>query len=106
MRKLKFGIIGSGKIARFHAAAISRLPGCTLVAACNHTRPKLDAFCAEYGIKGYLDAEEMILKEGLDAVTICTPHPAHCELAVKCAKLKCHILVEKPLAAALSNAMP
>ncbi len=104
MDKIKIGIIGCGKIAHFHAKAINNLNNCVLVAACNHTEPKLKCFCEEYGIHGYLNCEEMIEKEQLDAVTICTPHPSHADLAIQCAKHHCHILVEKPLAVNLKEA--
>ncbi len=103
MNTVKIGIIGCGKVAHFHAKAINNLSNCKLVAACNHSKPKLDEFCSCYDIRGYLEPEEMIRKEHLDAVTICTPHPSHSEIAVKCAHLGCHILVEKPLATSIAE---
>ena len=93
MDKIRIGIIGCGKIAHFHAKAINNLHNCVLVAACNRTEAKLKNFCDTYNIKAYLSVEEMITKEHLDAVTICTPHPTHADLAIRCANLKCHILV-------------
>lgn len=104
MDKLKIGIIGCGKVAHFHAKAINNLDNCILVAACNHTEPKLKSFCDTYNIHGYLDPEEMIKEEHLAAVTICTPHPTHAEIAIKCANLRCHILVEKPLSSSIEEA--
>lgn len=104
MDKIRIGIIGCGKIAHFHAKAINNLHNCVLVAACNRTEAKLKNFCDTYNIKAYLSVEEMITKEHLDVVTICTPHPTHADLAIRCANLKCHILVEKPLATSLAQA--
>ena len=100
---IKIGIIGCGKIAHFHAKAISQLPNCKLVAACNRTSEKLHKFCNQYNIEGYLTPEEMIAKEQLDAVTICTPHPTHADLTIRCANLHCHVLVEKPLATSVAE---
>ncbi len=104
MNKIRMGIIGCGKIAHFHAKAINNLDNCVLVAAANRSQKKLDDFCNKYAIHGYISFEDMIVKEKLDAVTICTPHPTHADIAVKCANLKCHILVEKPLAISVKEA--
>ena len=103
MNTIRIGIIGCGKIAYFHADAINNLTNCKLVAACNHTEHKLKKFCDKYKINGYLTPKEMIEKEHLDAVTICTPHPTHAAIAIECAKLHCHILVEKPLATTVAE---
>ncbi|WP_281757998.1 Gfo/Idh/MocA family protein [Succinatimonas hippei] len=103
MKTIRIGIIGCGKVAHFHAKAINNLTNCKLVAASNHSKPKLEKFCNDYQINGYLTPEEMIEKERLDAVTICTPHPSHAEIAVKCANLHCHVLVEKPLATSVAE---
>ncbi len=98
MADLRFGIIGCGKVGDFHARALSSIRGVKLVAACNRSKARLEAFAARYGIRGYQDAGEMIQKEHLDAVTIATPHPSHADLAVRCARMGCHVMVEKPLA--------
>jgi UDP-N-acetyl-2-amino-2-deoxyglucuronate dehydrogenase len=98
MSEIRFGIIGCGKVGEFHARALQSIKGVKLVAACNHTRGKLDAFVAKHGIRGYLDPEEMIEKERLQAVTIATPHPSHAELAARCAECGCHVMIEKPMA--------
>ena len=103
MKTIRIGIIGCGKVAHFHAKAINNLTNCELVAASNHSKPKLEKFCNDYKINGYLTPEEMIEKEQLDAVTICTPHPSHAEIAIKCANLHCHVLVEKPLATSVAE---
>lgn len=97
-RKIRVGIVGTGKVGDFHARALLQIKDCELCAAFNHTKPKLDAFCKRYGIRGYLSLEEMIKKEKLDAITVCTPHPSHAAITVKAADLGCHVLVEKPLA--------
>lgn len=103
MKEIRVGIIGCGKIGEFHASALLNIKGCRLVAACNHTEGKLKRFCDKYKLTGYLDPVEMIKKEKLQAVTICTPHPTHAELTIKCANAGCHVLVEKPLAVSIEE---
>ncbi|MGN0909628.1 MAG: Gfo/Idh/MocA family protein [Succinivibrio sp.] len=98
MAGTRFGIIGCGKVGHFHAQALKSIRGARLVAACNRSKGRLDEFCSKYGIRGYQSPEEMVEREHLDAVTIATPHPSHADLAVRCMKLGCNVLVEKPLA--------
>ena len=45
----------------------------------------------------------MIASEGVQALTICTPHPLHALHAVKAAKAGVHVLIEKPLASSLED---
>ena len=103
MTELKVGIVGCGKIADFHAIALSKISGCRLVAACNRTPEKLKRFTERYHIAGYLSAEEMVRTEHLDAVTICTPHTSHAQLAIECLNAGAHVLVEKPLAVSVNE---
>jgi predicted dehydrogenase len=40
----------------------------------------------------------MLAKEGLDAVSVCTPNGSHAEHSIGALEAGCHVLVEKPLA--------
>ncbi len=51
----------------------------------------------------YLDVSEMVRKENLDVVIVCTPHPSHREPAVAALKEGAHVLVEKPFASSLAD---
>lgn len=51
----------------------------------------------EYGIKGYVDYKEMLIKEDIDALAVATPDPFHREIVVYAAGLGKHVLVEKPM---------
>ena len=42
-------------------------------------------------------------KGGIEVVIICTPHPAHAEVAVRACRAGMHVLVEKPLASSLQD---
>ena len=103
MKKIKTAVIGCGKVGHFHAKAFQSCPNSELVACLARTQEKADAFAAQYGIRGYIDLETMVRESGVEAVAICTPHPAHASVAVACCKLGLHILVEKPLAATLQD---
>ena len=103
MKKIRVGIIGCGKVGHCHARAYRALPGCELVACCNHHLERAESFGREYGIPAFSDVREMIESAGVEAVSVCTPHPAHVNPAVEAAKMGVHILVEKPLATTLQD---
>jgi predicted dehydrogenase len=103
METLKTAIVGCGKVGHLHAKALSRAPESVFVAACGRDLKKTEAFAAGYKVKPYVDVEEMIAREGIQALTICTPHPMHALHAVKAAHAGVHILIEKPLASSLAD---
>jgi UDP-N-acetyl-2-amino-2-deoxyglucuronate dehydrogenase len=103
MEKLKTGIIGTGKVGHLHAAALRNLAESEFTAVCNVNFAGAQEFAAQYGVKAYRDVEEMVTEGGVEAVTICTPHPLHAEPAIKAARAGAHVIVEKPLASSLED---
>lgn len=103
MQKLKTGIIGCGKVGDFHARAYENLPLSTFSAVCDASEERAKAFAGRYGVRAYTDVETMIRGEGLDVVSVCTPHPLHANPAVTAADCGCNVLVEKPLAVSLED---
>lgn len=92
-----FGIIGCGMIAKFHAKAIADITGAQLVACYNRTAPKAEALAAEFGGQVYTDLDEMLSRDDVDVVSICSPSGAHMEPCVAAARAGKHVIVEKPL---------
>ena len=103
MDALKTALVGCGKVGHLHAKALSRAPESVFVAACGRDLACTEKFAAAYNVKAYQDVEEMISREGVQALTICTPHPLHALHAVKAAKARVHVLIEKPLASSLED---
>jgi predicted dehydrogenase len=104
MRKIRTGIVGCGKVGHFHARAYRALDASEFVGAVG-TRPGRGAeFGREYGVPGFDSLEEFVKATGVEAVSICTPHPNHASYAAQAARLGLHIAVEKPLAASLKDA--
>ena len=102
-KKIRTAVVGVGKVAHFHAQAYRLSPHAELVACWNRTLPRAEAFAAEYGIKAYDNLENMVKESGVEAVSICTPHPNHAETAVPLANMGVHIAVEKSLASNLAD---
>jgi predicted dehydrogenase len=103
MRKLRTGLVGCGKVADLHAAALKSLTESEFVAVCGRTPEKANAFAAKYRVAPYTDLNEMLAKAQLQAVCICTPHPEHARPAIAAAKAGVNVLVEKPLASSLAD---
>lgn len=100
----KFGIIGCGFIARKHATAIENIPGAQLVAVSDKVEERMEPYVEEFGATPYIDFSEMLKKEDIDIVSICTPSGLHAPLAIEIAKAKKHIIIEKPIAMKLEEA--
>ena len=101
--KLKTGIIGCGKVAGIHAAALKAITRSAFTAVCGRDGKKSMEFAVRYGVKAYTNVTEMVTKEKLDVVTICTPHPAHRAPAIEALRAGANVLIEKPLASSLED---
>ncbi|MFC4993381.1 Gfo/Idh/MocA family protein [Rubritalea tangerina] len=100
---MKFGIIGTGMIAHFHARAIQAMQGSELVACYGRDREKVDAFAAEYGVEGFTDRKAFFSEGGMEVVTIATPSGAHEEPAIEAMRAGKHVVCEKPLEVTLEK---
>lgn len=100
---LRTALIGCGKIAHFHAKAFQAVDSADFCAVYDRKIERARKFAALYGVAAYDDIAEMVSKEGIQVISICTPHPAHAAMAVEAANNGCHILVEKPLASTLAD---
>lgn len=97
MKKVKFGIIGCGRIAQRHAKHISTHGA--LEAVCDVDQNKADALAKEYGVKAYYTIDDLLENEpSIDVVSICTPNGLHATHSTKSLKAGKHVLCEKPLA--------
>lgn len=103
MERVKTGIIGCGKVGHMHAQALKAIPESAFTAVCDSDINRAKAFAGKYNVKAYSDIEEMVMRSGVEAVNICTPHPIHAQAAVKAANAGMHVLVEKPLASSLED---
>lgn len=100
---MNFAIVGCGFIAKKHAKAIQKVNGANLVAVCDRIPETMNFYEKEYNAKPYTDLDEMITKEDIDVVCICTPSGLHAPLSVQVAEAKKHIVLEKPIAMTLED---
>ncbi|NQZ59207.1 MAG: Gfo/Idh/MocA family oxidoreductase [Lentisphaeraceae bacterium] len=93
----KFGVVGAGMIAQFHALALAAMEGAELVAVFDRSRERAEAYANEHGCASYDNMEAFLAHEDLDVVTICTPSGAHLEPGLAAANAGKHVIVEKPV---------
>ena len=96
-----FGIIGAGVISAWHAAGIKAHPDGRLVAVASRSRGRAEKFAVEHGCAVLSDWRELIRRDDIRAVCICTPSGLHAEQSIAAACAGKHVLVEKPMATTL-----
>jgi predicted dehydrogenase len=95
---VRFGIVGPGKVARVHAAALARLSGARLAAVAGRNAERTLALASTYGARADRGLEDLLERGGVDALILCTPHPLHRDDAIAAARAGLHVVVEKPMA--------
>lgn len=99
MKKIKFGIVGLGRLGIQHAENIAfRIPETELIAACSLDKEALEKVKNSWNVPYlYESYDEMIANPELDAVFICSPSGLHCEQIEKALKAGLNVFSEKPL---------
>jgi len=106
MEQLKWGLIGTGAIARAFAFGISQTSTGLILAAGSRTQEKAKSFADEFGIEtSYGSYEELLADPDIQAVYLSTPHPFHAGWTIKALESGKHVLCEKPLALNHGQAM-
>ena len=102
-KSLRAGVIGAGTFGSLHARVYAELESADLVAVADLQAEKTQHFVSQYGARGYTDYNELLEKEDLDIVSVCTSDELHLEPVLAAAAAGKHILVEKPLAMSVSD---
>ncbi len=105
-KKLSWGIISTGRIARTFANGVIRSKTGKITAVASRDKKKAEEFAEHFNIPEYYGRYEDLLADSrVQAVYIATPHPMHAEWAIKAAEAKKHILCEKPIGMNHAEAM-
>ncbi|WP_313175126.1 Gfo/Idh/MocA family oxidoreductase [Massilia sp.] len=95
-QQVRWGILGTGKIARAFATALGALPDAVLAGVASRSQDKADAFAAEFGAAAaYGSYEALAAAADIDLVYIATPHPQHAANALLVLNAGKGALVEK-----------
>ena len=100
MSKIRVGIIGTGGISHVHMSGYKRLADkVEVVALCDINERRMKDYAAQYGVAScYADFNEMLAKERLDAVSVCTWNNAHAPATIAALNAGADVLCEKPMA--------
>lgn len=102
---VRWGILGTGKIARAFANALKDVPGAVLAAVASRSADKAAAFAAEFGAPASYGSCELLAQAGdVDLIYIGTPHPQHAENALMALRAGKGVLCEKPFTMNLREA--
>ncbi|MCL2003625.1 MAG: Gfo/Idh/MocA family oxidoreductase [Oscillospiraceae bacterium] len=104
---LRAAVIGTGNISPMHINGYLAFPErCEIVALCDIAPEKCERAKETFGLPdARVFASHKALLDGaaFDLASICTPPYCHAEIAADCLKAGRHVIVEKPMAAALSE---
>ena len=105
MSAISVGIFGVGSVGKRHAKVFAGLDAdVTVLGVVDTDGENAARIAGEIGTKYYTDYRDL-LSLAPDLAVICTPHFLHRELGEAAAKAGCHILMEKPLAHTLEDAV-
>jgi len=100
MRKVGWGLIGCGDIARKRVApALKDLENCELVAVSRADASRAEEFAREFGARRWhADWRRLVEDAEVEAVYVATPIHLHAEQAIAAMEAGKHVLCEKPMA--------
>ena len=103
---MKVGIAGCGFMGEVHAEGYKQLDDVQIYAAAEKNESKLEQFSQKYRpVKKYRDVMEMVMDEEIDVIDICLPTPFHREPTISALKQNKHVLLEKPIALTMEDAL-
>ncbi len=104
MEPLRVALVGAGWIARDHLAALSRIDGARVVAVCDIDAGRAAEAAAASDASAYTDVEELLEREELEALFVCTPPLAHRAATLAALERGIPVFLEKPIARTLEDA--
>jgi len=99
MKTIRWGILGTGRIARKFASDLKLVEDAELVAVGSRSQQSAGDFSSEFPVKFVHNSYEALAKNPkVDVIYIATPHNLHCENTLLCLQNYKAVLCEKPFA--------
>jgi predicted dehydrogenase len=99
METLRWGVVGTGKIASAFARDAGSLPDAQIVAVGSRSQESADRFGDANGVaRRHASYQALVEDPDVDAVYVATPNTLHAENALAAIAAGKHVLVEKPFA--------
>jgi len=97
MNQIRWGILGTGTIARQFAEGLHGLPNATLLAIGSRSNTTAQNFATQFKVpRAYISYEALVRDDDIDVVYIATPHTMHKENCILCLEAGKAVLCEKP----------
>jgi predicted dehydrogenase len=100
--RLRVGVVGVGYLGRFHARIFAAMPDVELIGVADVDPAAARAAASEHGCRAFEQASDLIGQ--VDAVSVVVPTSAHKEVAEPFLRAGVHMMLEKPVAASVSDA--
>jgi UDP-N-acetyl-2-amino-2-deoxyglucuronate dehydrogenase len=98
-RKIRFALVGCGRISKNHVAAIEKHDStCDLVDVCDIDPSALEAAVNATGARGHRNLKTLLESTTADCVILATPSGLHSDQAIQIAATQRHVMTEKPMA--------
>lgn len=102
---LRYAVVGCGRVAPLHLAAIAAMDRARLVATCDIAEDRARAAAERFGADRHAtDFRALFASGGVDAASLCLPHHLHAAATVAAAEAGVHVFCEKPIATARADA--
>ncbi len=99
---MKVGLIGTGAISHKHGDSYQEL-GFEIVACSNRGEAKGRDFAEKYGAEFHADWRELVARDDVGYVDVCTFPDSHLEIVEECAAKGKSVLLQKPMDLTLDN---
>lgn len=104
LRKANMAVIGCGFWGKNHARIYSELEKADLIAVADLNEDAACALGEKYGADYYRDPTDLIRRDDVEAISICTPTVTHAKIALEAIEAGKHVLVEKPMTSTVAEA--
>lgn len=98
-RRIRFALVGCGRIADKHIEAIERhAERAELVAVCDNDARALERAVARTGVPGFAALDLLLAQSSADVIVLATPSGMHAAQTIQAAEAGRHVVTEKPMA--------
>ena len=97
-------MVGCGFWGKNHARIYSELEKADLIAVADLNEDAARALGKKYGAEYHGDPADLMRRDDIDAISICTPTVTHAKIALEAIEAGKHVLVEKPMTSTVAEA--
>jgi predicted dehydrogenase len=101
-KKMRFGVIGAGKIGTYHIRTLAKMPEVELVGVSDANLLQAQMLAWKYNSLAYKDFSDLLPQ--VDALVVAVPTEYHAEIAIKAMEAGVHCMVEKPITNSVEDA--